>query len=71
MATRHLYVARHGSADAFGELKDAGRQQASLLGERLAGLPIDTVWHSPLPRAAASARELRQAPAQRAGRRSP
>ena len=58
MAIRHLYVARHGSADAFGELKDAGYQQASLLGERLAGLPIDTVWHSPLPRAAASAREL-------------
>ncbi|MEV8511519.1 histidine phosphatase family protein [Dactylosporangium sp. NPDC051484] len=58
MATRHLYVARHGAADAFGELKDAGHRQASLLGERLAGLPIGTVWHSPLPRAAASAREL-------------
>jgi len=58
VATRHLYLARHGVADAFGELKDAGYRQASLLGKRLAGLPIDTVWHSPLPRAAASAREL-------------
>ncbi|GAA3729706.1 histidine phosphatase family protein [Plantactinospora mayteni] len=58
MATRHLYVARHGAADAFGELKDAGRRQANLLGERLAGLPIGAVWHSPLPRAASSAQEL-------------
>lgn len=45
-------------ADAFGELTDAGRRQASLLGERLAGVPVDAVWHSPLPRAAASAHEL-------------
>lgn len=55
MATRHLYLARHGEADAFGELTDVGRRQASLLGERLSGLPVDAVWHSPLPRAAASA----------------
>ncbi|WP_454855516.1 histidine phosphatase family protein [Promicromonospora soli] len=58
MATRHLYLARHGAADAFGELTDIGHQQASLLGERLAGLPVDAVWHSPLPRAAASARVI-------------
>jgi probable phosphoglycerate mutase len=58
VATRHLYVARHGAADAFGELKEAGYRQASLLGQRLAGLPIGAVWHSPLPRAAASAHEL-------------
>ncbi|MEU4512350.1 histidine phosphatase family protein [Nonomuraea wenchangensis] len=58
MTTRHLYLARHGAADAFGNLTDLGRRQAELLGERLAGLPIDAVWHSPLPRAAASAREL-------------
>ncbi|MFS8097256.1 histidine phosphatase family protein [Lentzea alba] len=51
MATRHLYVVRHGAADAFGELTDVGRRQSELLGERLAALPIDTVWHSPLPRA--------------------
>ncbi|TYB64862.1 histidine phosphatase family protein [Nonomuraea sp. PA05] len=58
MPTRHLYLARHGAADAFGELTDLGHRQASLLGERLAALPIDNVWHSPLPRAVASAHEL-------------
>ncbi|SDI10619.1 probable phosphoglycerate mutase [Sinosporangium album] len=58
MATRHLYLARHGAADAFGELTDVGRRQAGLLGERLAGIPVDAVWHSPLPRAGASAHEL-------------
>jgi serine/threonine-protein phosphatase PGAM5 len=58
MTTRHLYLARHGAADAFGDLTDLGRRQSALLGERLAGLPLDAVWHSPLPRAAASAREL-------------
>lgn len=58
MATRYLYIARHGEADAFGNLTDTGREQAHLLGRRLAHLPIDRVWHSPLPRAAESAREL-------------
>lgn len=58
MATRHLYIARHGNADAFGELTDTGREQAQLLGKRLADLPIDTVWHSPLPRAVESAQEV-------------
>ncbi|MFD6139903.1 histidine phosphatase family protein [Promicromonospora sp. NPDC060271] len=58
MATRHLYLARHGAADAFGELTDVGHRQAGLLGDRLAGLPVDAVWHSPLPRAAASARVI-------------
>lgn len=58
MATRHLYLARHGAADAFGELTDVGRRQADLLGARLAGLPVDAVRHSPLPRAAVSARVI-------------
>lgn len=58
MPTRHLYLARHGVADAFGTLTTAGRQQARLLGQRLASLPMDVVWHSPLPRAAASAEEI-------------
>ncbi len=58
MATRHLYLARHGAADAFGELKETGRRQSSLLGERLAGLPIGAIRHSPLPRACASAAEV-------------
>jgi len=58
MANRYLYIARHGDADAFGELTDTGREQARLLGQRLAHLPVTAVWHSPLPRAVASAREL-------------
>ncbi|MBE1877593.1 histidine phosphatase family protein [Myceligenerans pegani] len=58
MSTRYLYIARHGAADPFGELTDTGREQAGLLGRRLAHLPIGAVWHSPLPRAAESAREL-------------
>lgn len=58
MATRYLYIARHGDADAFGTLTDSGREQSRLLGRRLAHLPIDAVWHSPLSRAAESAREL-------------
>src|SRR5699024_10267166 len=56
MATRYLYLARHGSADPFGALTPDGREQARLLGQRLAHLPIDAVWHSPLPRAQTSAR---------------
>lgn len=56
MATRHLYVVRHGAADPFGELTDVGQRQSELLGQRLAGLPVDSVWHSPLPRAVRSAR---------------
>lgn len=58
MTTRHLYLARHGEADAFGQLTDTGRRQCDLLGERLAGLPVDAIWHSPLPRAEASAHHL-------------
>lgn len=56
MATRHVYLARHGAADPFGALTDVGLRQSELLGQRLAHLPIDAVWHSPLPRAARSAR---------------
>ena len=58
MSTRYLYIARHGDADALGTLTATGREQARLLGKRLAHLPIDAVWHSPLPRAAASAAQL-------------
>lgn len=55
MAVRHLYVLRHGAADPFGELTDAGHRQSELVAERLGGLPVDTVWHSPLSRAVRSA----------------
>ncbi|MBU6535546.1 histidine phosphatase family protein [Streptomyces sp. NPDC057245] len=55
MATRRLFVVRHGAADAFGTLTEVGRRQTELLAERLARLPVDTVWHSPMPRAVRSA----------------
>ncbi len=50
---RTLYLARHG--DAAGTLTDAGRQQARLLGQRLARTSLDGVFHSPVPRAAETA----------------
>lgn len=56
MAARTVYFVRHGAADAWGELTNEGREQSRLIGRRLARLPIDVVWHSPLPRAVESAR---------------
>lgn len=56
MARRTLYLVRHGAADALGRLTDEGREQSRLIGRRLARVPVDAVWHSPLPRAAESAR---------------
>lgn len=56
MAARTVYLVRHGAADAWGQLTDEGREQSLLIGQRLARLPIDAVWHSPLPRAVDSAR---------------
>ncbi|MEV7865994.1 histidine phosphatase family protein [Streptomyces sp. NPDC088124] len=56
MPTRHLYLLRHGAADAWGELTDVGERQSDLVGRRLAALPIDALWHSPLPRAVRCAR---------------
>lgn len=55
MAVRHVWVARHGAADTFGELTSVGQRQSELLAERLARQPVDAVWHSPLPRAARTA----------------
>ncbi|RII20372.1 bifunctional RNase H/acid phosphatase [Streptomyces sp. YIM 130001] len=55
MATRRIYLARHGAADPFGELTGTGQRQTELLAHRLSDLPVDTVWHSPLPRAVRSA----------------
>lgn len=56
MVARTVYLVRHGAADAWGQLTDEGREQSRLIGKRLARLPIDVVWHSPLPRAVDSAR---------------
>ncbi|GLY47614.1 histidine phosphatase family protein [Lentzea sp. NBRC 102530] len=58
--TRHLYVVRHGAADAFGDLTPAGERQTRFLGERLSRSPITAVWHSPLARAARTAELLGQ-----------
>lgn len=55
MTGRFLHLARHGDADASGDLSDAGREQATLLGRRLAQQAVATVHHGPLPRAAQTA----------------
>lgn len=66
-ATRYLYLVRHGEAspDESG-LTEAGRQQATLLGQRLRDVPFSGVHHGPLPRAAQTARligdQLRNVP---------
>ncbi|MEU5010861.1 histidine phosphatase family protein [Streptomyces sp. NPDC021749] len=56
-ATRYLYLVRHGEAspDESG-LTAGGRRQATLLGQRLRGVPFPAVHHGPLPRAAQTAR---------------
>lgn len=54
---RQLYLARHAEPTADGSaLSDRGTRQATLLGERLAGVPLAGLHHGPLPRAAATAR---------------
>jgi len=55
-ATRHLYLTRHGQATPDeGTLTDEGHRQAVLLGERLRNVPLTTIHHGPLPRAARTA----------------
>jgi probable phosphoglycerate mutase len=60
--THYLYLVRHGEhQDAEhgltdGPLSPRGRRQAALLADRLSGIPLDAVWHSPLRRAAETAR---------------
>jgi serine/threonine-protein phosphatase PGAM5 len=54
--TRFLYLVRHGLAEPHdGPLSAAGRQQARLTGQRLAGVPFSAIYHGPLPRAAQTA----------------
>ena len=59
-AARYLYLARHGEAspDESG-LSANGRRQAVLLGERLRDIPLATIHHGPLPRAAQTAHLVR------------
>ncbi|GAA2937545.1 histidine phosphatase family protein [Streptomyces enissocaesilis] len=52
MATRYLYLTRHGEASADETaLTESGRRQAALLGERLRSAPLSAIHHGPLPRA--------------------
>lgn len=56
-ATRYLYVTRHAEATADeSALTEAGRRQAALLGERLAGVGLTAVRHGPSARAEETAR---------------
>ncbi|QUH00608.1 histidine phosphatase family protein [Saccharopolyspora erythraea] len=56
MASRTLYLARHGDAPSGDSLSEVGRAQAALLGERLHNVPLDAVHHSPWPRAVETAK---------------
>lgn len=62
--THYIYLVRHGEhQDAEhgvddGPLSPRGQRQAELIADRLSGLPLDAVWHSPLLRAAETARTI-------------
>lgn len=64
LVTHYIYLVRHGEhLDAEhglvdGPLSPRGRRQAALLSDRLSGIRFDAVWHSPLDRAAETARVL-------------
>lgn len=62
--THYIYLVRHGEhQDAEhgltdGPLSPRGQRQAELIADRLGGLPLDAVWHSPLLRANETARAI-------------
>jgi len=62
--THYIYLVRHGEhLDAEhglidGPLSPRGKRQASLLADRLSGIPFNALWHSPLDRAAETARVI-------------
>lgn len=62
--THYIYLVRHGEHQdaehglADGPLSPRGQRQAELIADRLGGLPLDAVWHSPLLRAAETARAI-------------
>lgn len=64
--THYIYLVRHGEhQDAEhglvdGPLSPRGRRQASLLADRLSGVPFDAVWHSPLERASQTAAAVKE-----------
>jgi len=62
--THYIYLVRHGEHQdaehglADGPLSPRGRRQAEHIADRLSGLPLDAIWHSPLLRAAETARAI-------------
>lgn len=60
--THYIYLVRHGEQqDAEhgmpdGPLSGRGERQAEAIANRLSGVPLEAVWHSPLERASATAR---------------
>ncbi|WP_206053625.1 histidine phosphatase family protein [Nocardioides iriomotensis] len=56
MPVRHLYLTRHAEPDAHGGLTERGVRQAVRLGQRMSAVPLTSVLHGPLPRAAETAR---------------
>lgn len=62
--THYIYLVRHGEHQdaeyglADGPLSPRGQRQAELIADRLSGLPLDRVWHSPLLRANETARAI-------------
>ena len=55
--THYIYLVRHGEhldaehGLADGPLSPRGQRQAAAVADRLSGVPLDAVWHSPLQRA--------------------
>ena len=62
--THYVYLVRHGEHQhaehglVDGPLSPRGRRQAAALADRLSGVPLSTVRHSPLERAAETARAV-------------
>jgi serine/threonine-protein phosphatase PGAM5 len=58
LGNRFLYLVRHGEAAGDRDdsvLTEAGLEQARLVGERLRGIPVSAIHHSPLARAVQTA----------------
>jgi serine/threonine-protein phosphatase PGAM5 len=62
--THYIYLVRHGEHQdaehglSDGPLSSRGRRQAQAVADRLSGVPLSAVWHSPLERAAETARAV-------------
>jgi len=62
--THYIYLVRHGEHQnaehglVDGPLSARGRRQAEAVADRLSGVPLSAVWHSPLERAAETARAV-------------